>query len=119
MERREYTISARLKTEKLDGTAGTAIASPCNRKGSIVDGLGLLCNDQTRCPTEINVGGAITCGFNWRLGTCSTGLAEKQDPGADLRARCVTAAGIVVVPEARPPCARREPRHEPGSSFLC
>jgi hypothetical protein len=77
-QRRVFTINARMKIEKLDGPGGTPVASPCSYEGTIVEGFSKADNDQTKYSTEINVGGAITYGFNWRLGTCSADVADKQ-----------------------------------------
>lgn len=68
-ERRIFTVTARLRIRKL--VDGVSIEHPCGFDGSVAEGLRVA--DGSRLPrygAEINVGGAQTYGFNWRLNQC-------------------------------------------------
>ena len=52
----------------------------CGFDGSIADGLALPDGSGSQVPkysSEINVGGSLTYGFNWRLNKC-TGLGHQD-----------------------------------------
>ena len=75
--RRVYTVNARLKIQKLDGKGGNPVSNLCNYEGSIWEGIALPDSSQLKYSSEINVGGSITYGFNWRLGSCAATAPEK------------------------------------------
>jgi len=76
-ERRVFAATARLKIEKLDGAGNVLPSGACGFDGSIADGLALPDGSQElKYSSEINVGGSLTYGFNWRLNKC-TGVADK------------------------------------------
>lgn len=73
-ERRVYTVTARLKIQKL--VNGTPTDHACGFNGSIAEGLALADGSQVaRYASEINVSGSLTYGFNWRLNQC--GASDK------------------------------------------
>lgn len=76
--RRVYTITARLKIQKLDGAGVPIPGFACNFDGSIWEGFALPDSSQQKYSSEINVGGAITYGFNWRLGSCAAADTDKK-----------------------------------------
>ena len=72
IERRVFTVNARLKIEKLDADGNVVPNHPCGFEGSVAQGLALP--DGTTAPkysAEINVGGSQTYGFNWALSRCT------------------------------------------------
>jgi fibronectin type 3 domain-containing protein len=76
-ERRVYAVTARLKIEKLDAGGNPVDSGNCGFNGSIAEGLALPDGSQlAKYSSEINVGGSLTYGFNWRLNRC-TGVADK------------------------------------------
>jgi len=76
-ERRVFAATARLMIEKLDANGNVVASGACGFDGSIDDGLALADGSQVpKFSSEINVGGSLTYGFNWRLNKC-TGLADK------------------------------------------
>jgi fibronectin type 3 domain-containing protein len=76
-ERRVFAATARLTIEKLDGAGNVVPAGECGFNGSIADGLAMADGSQApKYSAEINVGGSLTYGFNWRLNKC-TGLSDK------------------------------------------
>lgn len=73
-QRRVFTVNARLTIKKLTGTVDPA----CEFDNTIYGSFDLPDSDQTKkYTTEVNVGGAITYGYNWRLSTCPGTAAEK------------------------------------------
>ncbi|MGD9832636.1 MAG: fibronectin type III domain-containing protein [Piscinibacter sp.] len=71
-ERRVYTVVARLKIQKL--VNGVPTDHACGFNGSIAEGLAVADGSQVpKYGAEINVGGSLTYGFNWRLNQCSAG----------------------------------------------
>lgn len=71
-ERRVYTVMARLKIQKL--VNGVPTDHACGFNGSIAEGLALADGSQVpKYGAEINVGGSLTYGFNWRLNQCTAG----------------------------------------------
>ncbi len=78
-ERRVFAATARLKIEKLDDAGNVVDSGACGFDGSIAEGLALPDGSGSKVPkysSEINVGGSLTYGFNWRLNKC-TGLGTK------------------------------------------
>jgi hypothetical protein len=76
-ERRVFAATARLTIEKLDGAGNVVPSGNCGFSGSIADGLALADGSQeAKYSSEINVGGSLTYGFNWRLNRC-TGVGDK------------------------------------------
>jgi hypothetical protein len=68
-ERRVFTVTARLKIQKLVGDV--PVDHACGFNGSIAEGLALPDGKAAaRYSSEINVGGSQTYGFNWRLNQC-------------------------------------------------
>jgi fibronectin type 3 domain-containing protein len=71
-ERRVYTVNAHLTIQKL--VNGVPSNHTCGFDGSIADGLALADGgQQAKYSAEINVGGSLTYGFNWRLNQCTAG----------------------------------------------
>ncbi|WP_298834936.1 fibronectin type III domain-containing protein [uncultured Piscinibacter sp.] len=71
-ERRVYTVTARLKIQKL--VNGVPTDHACGFNGSIAEGLAVPDGSQVpKYSSEINVGGSLTYGFNWRLNQCTAG----------------------------------------------
>lgn len=71
-ERRVYTVMARLRIQKL--VNGVPTDHACGFNGSIAEGLALADGSQVpKYGAEINVGGSLTYGFNWRLNQCTAG----------------------------------------------
>jgi fibronectin type 3 domain-containing protein len=76
-ERRVFAATARLTIEKLDGAGNVVPSGACGFNGSIADGLAMADGSQVpKYSSEVNVGGSLTYGFNWRLNKC-TGLGDK------------------------------------------
>lgn len=68
--RRVFAVNARLKIQKLvDGVPQDHV---CGFNGSIAEGFALPDSSLVKYSSEINVAGAITYGFNWRLGACTS-----------------------------------------------
>ena len=76
-ERRVFAATARLTIEKLDGSGNVVPSGACGFNGSIADGLAMADGSQVpKYSSEVNVGGSLTYGFNWRLNKC-TGLGDR------------------------------------------
>jgi len=81
-QRRVFTVNARLTIQRLDdaGQVDPAFPNGCLFDKSIAESYALPDNQQAlKYSTEINVAGAITYGYNWRLNSC--GLPPEQRAG--------------------------------------
>lgn len=69
-ERRVFAVTARLQIQKLVG--GVPTDHVCGFNGSVAEGLAVADGSQEpKYGAEINVGGSLTYGFNWRLNQCT------------------------------------------------
>jgi hypothetical protein len=72
-----YSITPRLKIEKISGPGGVPIpGAPCGFNGAIYERFGL--DGPGGYSAEVNVSGNLIFGFNWQLNQCSGTTQEKQ-----------------------------------------
>jgi hypothetical protein len=72
-----YSITPRLKIEKISGPGGVPIpGAPCGFNGAIYERFGL--DGPGGYSAEVNVSGNLIFGFNWQLNQCSGTAQDKQ-----------------------------------------
>lgn len=70
-QRRVFAVNARMTIQKLDSLGAVIPAYPCNFTGSIAEGFALPDGSPLKFSSEVNVGGSLTYGFNWKITSCT------------------------------------------------